>query len=178
MSAVTAIKTDLRRELLRILKEDINYKVQENDGGDIIEPTAIMYQKTRLQKSRSFEQSNQNVDYPGLILCDPKRGATREDGGTNERDLWVYDFMIQLVDKDMWDDELRSATWDKWAEQIVSAIQYSQMNSAVTLPKGQIWWAAATEVSHIDETSWVRDAQFINGIEVNIKVLQPRGIIA
>lgn len=177
MAATTSIKTDLLNELLRMLREDINYEVQGGDGGEILNRDAILWQKTRLQKSRSFERANQTVDYPGLLVCDPNRGATLEEGGTNERDLWVYNFMIQLVDRDLWEHEGRVETWRRWIEQIIAAIMFSQLNNVVVLPKGQVWWAAATAVSDIDETSWVKDAQFISGVDVKITVLQPRGII-
>lgn len=176
MTVTTAIKTDLRLEILRILRQDINYQVQAGDGGDIIQPTSVLYQKTRLQKSRSFEQANQQLDYPGIIVCDPRRTVISQTEGTNERDLWHYNWMIQIVDKDLWNDEDRIATWERWVEQIVSALIYTQINEVVQLPKGQIQFTFATPVNDIDESEWIRDSQFITGIEVEVGVLQPRGI--
>ena len=176
MAASTAICTDLRREILRILQEDITYQVQDDDGGSSPELTSITFQKTRLQKSRRYEEVNQTLDYPAIILCEPLSLFVREEGGTNEEDLWRYRWLVQIVDKDLWEEEGRIATWEKWREQIVSALMFSNLNSVVERPKGEIWWSNASPISDLDESTWIKDAQFISGIEISVKVLQPRGI--
>jgi len=175
--AVTAIETDLQNELLRVLKEDIDYKVQDGDEGDVIVADAISYKRTPAAKNRSFEQSNQLQDVPGLIVSQPFHGIVDEGGGTNERDLWHYMWLIQLIDADLWDAPGRLATWAKWVEQIVSSMMFNCFSAVVQLPKGQIWWSRATPVDDVDENIWVKDAKFIRGIMVEIKVLQPRGFI-
>lgn len=176
--AVTAIKTDIRNEILRILKEDINYQVQDGDGGKTIVPTAIIYQPTRAQKNREFTKSNQLTDVPGLLLCEPMRTQVDEPGGTNERDLWHYRWLVQLIDNPNWEQPGRIATWDKWNEQVMSAFMFAIFDGVVTLPKGQVWWSRASGLNDIDENIWVRDGKFISGVEIEVKVLQPRGIVA
>jgi len=174
--AVTAIKTDIRDEILRILKEDLTYQVQDGDDGRIIDPDFIKYQPTRVQKNRDFVQTNQLTDVPGLLLSEPLMTTVDESGGTNERDLWHYRWMIQLLDEPLWDTPSRIATWDKWIEQVCSALQFNCLGGVVTLPKGQVWWAKATPVQDIDENMWVRSSMFVMGVQVEVKVLQPRGI--
>ena len=177
--AIVAIKTAVRAEIMRALREDINYQVQDGDGGTTLKPTAIIWRYTRAQKDRPFARAQQLMDVPGLVVSEPFRVMTDTVNATNERDLWHYNFMIQLVDNDLWEYAGRIATWDKWMEQIVSAFHYSSLpNAAVTLPAGQIWWATATEVQSVDETVWVKEGKFITGIELEVRVSQPRGVIA
>jgi hypothetical protein len=34
----------------------------------------------------------------------------------------------------------------------------------------------AIEIQDIDERRWVRDSKFVAGVEITVRVLQPRGI--
>lgn len=179
MTAVTAIKTDLRNEILRILRSDITYQVQDADvAGSTILATSIVFQKVRLQVSRSFEMANQMMDLPGLLVCQPLRTTVPPAEGVNERDWWHYHWLVQLIDNDLWDNDDRIGTWDKWMEQIMSAFMFSCLNGVVTLPKGQVICSTATGVQDVDERRWVRDGRFISGVEIEVRVQQPRGIIA
>lgn len=173
--AVTAIKDDLRNELLRILKEDINYQVQDGDGGNNLVPDAIVYRPTKAKQSRSFEVSQQLMDMPGIIVTEPSSTLVERENGTVNQDLWHYFWLLQLVDKDLWESPGRIATWQKWTEQIISILNFSGLNGVVMYPKGEIWWCNATQADDIDEKSWIKDGNFISGIELEIKVLQPRG---
>ena len=176
--AVTSIKSDLRNEIIRILQEDINYQVQDGDGGTNLLPAAIVYRPTRAKQSRSFEVSQQLMDMPGIIVTEPSKTLVERENGTVNQDLWHYRWMIQLVDKDLWASPGRIATWQKWTEQIMSAFNYSGMNGVVVYPKGEIWWCNATQTDDIDEKAWIQDGNYITGVELEVKVLQPRGIIA
>jgi len=176
MAFVTAIRTDLREEILRILREDITFEVAPGDVNVTIVPKSIVYQKTQAQINRSDYQSNQMTDVPGLLLCNPKSTDFSETDGTNERDVWTYHWLIQLIDVDLWNDLDRQDTWERWIEQIMSAFEFNCLQDTVVLPKGQVKFACATAVRDIDERRWVRDDKFISGIEIRIQVLQPRGI--
>lgn len=175
--AVPAIKSTLRDEILRILQQDIVYQVQDGDVGQPIKPTSVAYRKTRVQVSRPFELKNQNTDMPGLVVSESLMTGLRQTGGTNERDVWPYEWLIQLIDQDLFDNVGRIATWDKWIEQIMSVFQFSQMNGVVVPPTGQVKCATAIEVKDIDEKKWVREGNFIAGIQLTIEMLQPRGKI-
>lgn len=178
MTAVPAIKTDLRRELVRALQQDIVFQVQAGDDGDIVKMESIVFQKTRLQRNREFEKSNQELDFPAIVVCEPIRDSVLPTEWTMGADLWHYRYLIQISDKaDLWAAEDRIATWEKWTEQIISYLQFSCLNEIVQLPKGQIVAATATPVQAIDETMWIKDSQFISGIDVEVRVAQPRGLI-
>ena len=177
MSSTLAIKTILRREIMRILQEDLTFSVLGEDSGKPISPKNVIFQKTRVQRSRSHEKANQLLDLPALVISSAIASTTLETGGTNNNDLWVYRWLVQLLDKDFWSQENRIATWEKWGEQIVSYFMFAGMNGVVTLPQGEIWWSNATEVEGVDEKSWIAESDFIKGWEITVKVLQPRGII-
>lgn len=178
MSAVPAINTTLRREIMRILQRDITWQVQAGDTGDTIAASSVIYQKTRAQANRQFIKSNQLTDLPGIIVCEPFHIPLVPSEGTNELDLWHYMWLLQLIDKDLWDNDERIATWDKWVEQMISAFNFNSMGGVITLPTGQVQTATSTGLSDIDERMWIKSSSFVSGVQVTISVLQPRGIIA
>jgi hypothetical protein len=84
--------------------------------------------------------------------------------------------LVQLVDSDLWSQSDRLATWDRWIEQILSAFMFNGLNGVIALPKGQVMTTTAIEIQDIDERRWIRDSKFIAGVEITVRVLQPRGI--
>lgn len=175
--ATTSIKTDLRNYIVWVLQNQITWEVQDTDKYKTIVPSAIVVQKTRAQINRKDLQTNQLTDVPGLLICNPFRTAIPPEAGTNERDLWTYLFLVQLVDSDLWSQSDRLATWDRWIEQILSAFMFNGLNGVISLPKGQVMTTTAIEIQDIDERRWIRDSKFIAGVEITVRVLQPRGII-
>lgn len=178
MPFVTAIKTDIRNEILRSLQSDITFLCSPNDANAPILPTSIIRQKIRAQPGREDSYENQMMDMPGLILCSPKRLSLPVNGGQNNQDLWIYTWMVQLVDRDLWDSTDRLDSWEKWVEQIISAFHFNQMNTVIPISKGNLLCSTATGVSDIDQNQWIREGNFIAGVEIEAQVLQPRGIIA
>lgn len=178
MTAVAGIKTLLRNEIVRVLQQDIPFQVQASDINANILPAAVVIQKTRAQRNRQDIQENQLMDLPGLIVCSPLRTPVPPTEGTNERDWWHYFFLIQLVDRDLWSNTDRLGTWDKWVEQIISAFMFKCFDTVVTLPAAQTITTCASGVQDIDETRWVREDTFISGVTLEIRMMQPRGIIA
>lgn len=177
MAFVSAIKTDVRNEIIRILQQDIPYQTDPNDLGAPIDPSAIVFQKTRVTKNREDVQENQLTDMPGLIVSHPLRTMIPPDEGEVGRDLWHYYWLVQLVDKDDWSDSDRENSWNKWLEQICSMFMFHCLNGVVQLPQGMVQCVVAHIVQDIDETRWVKEGNFIAGIELHVRVRQPRGVI-
>lgn len=175
--AVPAIGTTMLNEILRILREDIPFQVQDGDDETELLSDNVIYQPTRVQKQRPINKMEQLIDFPGLVVSEPLRTSVLTTGGTNERDEWHYLWLVQLIDQDLWENPGRIATWRKWVEQIMSAFMFTCLNGVLTPPTGQVKFTSATEVQNIDESMWIRHGNFIVGIEIEVQILQPRGII-
>ena len=178
MAFVTAIKTDLRNEILRTLQQDITYLCSPNDVNAPILPTSITEQKIRAQPGREDSYENQLMDMPGLVVSEPMADGIQVDGGQNNSDLWVYRWMVQLVDRDLWDSTDRKDSWDKWIEQIGSAFSFNSMNSVIPISKGNVKCSFTRRMLSIDTNQWIKEGNFIQGVEIEVQVLQGRGIIA
>lgn len=177
MAFLPAIITQLRDEIVRTLQDDIEFICAPTDINKPILPSSVILQKIQAQRGREYAEQNQMMDVPGLIVCDPFRTPIPPDQGTNERDVWYYHFLIQLVDVDLWSDTDRRESWDRWLEQIMEAFMFNQLNSVIALPRGQVKCSTASRIQDIDQSRWVRDGKFIAGIEIEVQVLQPRGLI-
>lgn len=173
-----AIKTDLRNEIRRVLRDVIEWAVQPDDTGNTLTAVAINYEKVSAKSNRSNERANQMMDFPGLIISSPRRTVIPPNEGDNERDMWHYQFLIQLVDMDQWDTENRVATWEKWIEQIVSYFNFHCFGMEELAQKTVFALATAEEVQDVDEKMWSRHSQFIAGVLIQVRVLQHRGVIA
>ena len=174
----SAIKTDLRNEVVRVLKGVLTFEVQPDDTGRTIVEDAVQFQKVNAKTGRSNEKTNQMMDFPGLLVSAPRRTVIPPSEGDNERDLWHYQILIQLVDMDQWDVENRVASWDKWIEQIASYFNFQCFGMEELATKTVFALCTANEVSDIDEKMWVKHSEFIAGIMLEVRVLQHRGVIA
>ena len=178
MAFVTAIKTDVRNEIIRILQQDIVFLVSPNDVNLTIAPTAVVFQKSRAQINRLDVQENQLTDMPGLIVSQPKRMGIPLGEGEVAHDWWQYHYLIQLVDRDMWDSDDRIQSWDKWIEQIASKfMDPCALGNAFSLPKGQLMIGFVAVIEDVDQVRWVRESNFIMGVEVEVIVSQVRGTV-
>lgn len=175
--AVPSVKMLCQNELLRIMREDINYQVQDGDNGVTLKPTAIVWKPTRVQKNRSYEQSNQLSDFPGIILSNPRMSPTLTTGGTMNNDETHYVWLAQLIDNDLWEDAYRIATWSKWIQQIRDILMFSCLNGVVPPTSGRVKYTSASVVSDIDENVWVRDGNFVEGLLIEVQTLEPRGVV-
>ena len=176
----TAIKTEIRDEVLRALKDALVFAVQPDDTGSTIREDAIIIQKTGAKANRSHAKSDQMVDFPGLLVSMPRQTVIPPGEGENNRDMWHYQVMIQLIDMDQWDVENRVASWDKWIEQIASYFNYNDLTGGSADLASKVTWALCTarSVSDIDEKVWAKSSEFIAGVMLEIQVLQHRGVIA
>lgn len=178
MAFVSAIKTDVRNEIIRILQQDIVFLTSLNDVAATIAPTAILFQKDKIQINRADVQENQLTDMPGLIISQPKRMEIPLNEGEVAHDWWHYHYLIQLIDRDMWDSDDRIQSWDKWIEQIASKfMDPCAIGNAVSLPKGQLMIGLVAVIEEIDQVRWVREGNFIMGVEVQVIVSQVRGTV-
>jgi len=178
MPGTFAIATDVREEIIGILKDRtvMTFQVQDGDQGKPLEPTAIVFRKTTAKVKREGYEDNSELDTPGLVVSETRSTDMPPSQGDNERDLWHYFVLIQLIDSDVWDNQDRIRTWDKWIEQIASYFNF-WCPQAVQIPFAQ-GFATASPVEEIDQKRWVKAANFIAGVEIHIRMLQPRGIIA
>lgn len=169
-----AVKTYLRREILRTLKEDVSFVVVEGDTGKPISPAAIKLQKTSARKNRSNELSNQFAEYPGLILSSPRTTNLPPSEGDNARDLWVYRWVVQLIDRDGWDQENRLASWERWIEQVVSQLNFNPLCNAIPAGVAFNIVTNCTIVDDIDERQWLKDSEFVSGVLIEVRAQQTR----
>ena len=178
--STTAIKTDIRDEVLRALKDALVFAVQPDDTGETISEDAIVIQKTSTKADRSHAKSGQLQDYPGLIVSMPRQTAIPPGEGENNSDMWHYQTLIQLIDRDLWDVENRLATWDKWVEQIASYFNFNDLTAGSVDLASKVTWALCTarQVTDIDEKAWVKHSNFIAGVLLETQCLQHRGVIA
>ena len=179
MPTTPAIKTILRNTIIADLQA-ITWQVQDGDTGDIIQPTSIVFQKTKAQISREFDQNNALNDMPGLLISEPFRTDVPVSEGTIGTDWWTYEFLVQLLDTDDWDPDDRQATWEKWIQQIISAFRWNTTTfdtaiSAISTSIGKLISVVATGVSDVDQSRWVKTGNFIAGVLVTIRVSQPYG---
>ena len=176
----TAIKTDIRDEVLRALKVALAFAVQPDDTGETISREAIVTQKVNAKMSRSHEKTNQLADFPGLIVSMPRQTVIPPGDGENNSDMWHYQVLIQLLDRDLWDIENRVASWDKWIEQIASYFNFNDLTAGSSDLASKVTWALCTarQVSDIDEKMWIKSSGFIAGVMLEIQVLQHRGVVA
>ena len=177
MAFQTAVKTDLRNEILRTLRQDIVFQCSPNDQNAPISASAIILQKTDAQINREDVISNQLTDLPGLLLCSPRKMEVPSNSGLNNKDTWIYNWMIQLIDADLWSNTDRLDSWERWIEQIISAFNFNQMNSVIPLTKGDVLCSFASGVHDVDQSMWVRDGKFVSGVHIEVQVLQKRGIV-
>lgn len=176
MAFLPAIRTALRNEILRTLRKDITFLCSPNDRNRPIVEGAIIQQKVRAQQGREFERQQQMIDIPGLLVCEPFRTPIPPNEGTNERDVWYYHFLVQLIDADLWSNTDRRESWDRWQEQILEAFMFNPLD-VIAIPRGQVKCSTVSIIQDIDESRWIRDGKFISGIEIEVQVLQPRGLI-
>jgi hypothetical protein len=177
MPGTLAISTDIREEIISLLQNRVvfPFQVQDGDHGSPIVPSAVIYHKTTAQNKREDYPDNTEVDTPGLLVSETRSTLMNPPEGDNERDLWHYFILVQLVDTDLWDNADRVRTWDKWIEQIASYFNF-WCPTTVAPPHAQ-GFATASPVSQIDQNRWVRSANFIMGVEIHVRLLQPRGVI-
>jgi hypothetical protein len=171
----TAIKTDIRDEVLRALKVAMAFAVQPDDTGETISEYAIVIQKVNAKVG-----TNQLADFPGLIVSMPRQTVIPPGDGENNSDMWHYQVLIQLLDRDLWDIENRVASWDKWIEQIASYFNFNDLTAGSSDLASKVTWALCTarQVSDIDEKMWIKSSEFIAGVMLEVQVLQHRGVIA
>lgn len=171
----TAIKTDIRDEVLRALKVAMAFSVQPDDTGETISEYAIVIQKVNAKVG-----TNQLADFPGLIVSMPRQTVIPPGDGENNSDMWHYQVLIQLLDRDLWDIENRVASWDKWIEQIASYFNFNDLTAGSSDLASKVTWALCTarQVSDIDEKMWIKSSEFIAGVMLEVQVLQHRGVIA
>lgn len=178
MSTLQAIATSIRNEIIRILQEDIVFDTQDTDIGGIIQPDAIIFQKTRAAFSREGQKSQQNVDMPGILISKPMGTRINPNEWEMAHDLWRRRFIVQIVDKDEFADTDRQDSWDKWEEQIISAFMFNCLPNA-TFDTQPTWLiTTASGLQDIEERRWSRDGMLISDIEIEVRAAQGRGIIA
>ena len=170
-----AVKTILRREIIRILQEEIEFYVTEGDTGETITSETVFFQKTT--KSRSFESTRQLADFPCLLVEGSSGTEISVPLGENSRDIWTHKFLVQILDKDMWDNENRQATWDKWQEQIASYFHFHQFDGLLYESQGCSVNCSAIPTDDIDEKLWVTHGMFVMGVIISVDVVQLRGLI-
>ena len=182
MPALGSMTTAIRNEILRTLQQDVTWAIQPGDQPVTIQPNAIVFQKARAQLGRPGQREKQNIDMPGLLVSKPSRTSVNPNEWTNEADLWRRYFLIQIVDHDEYSNTDRQDTWDKWAEQIIAAFMFNPLPKTI-FPYTPTWvLATATGVQDIDEKHWTRDDNFIEGVEIEVRIApgaaNSRGIIA
>lgn len=178
MPAVQGIATSIRNEIIRILQHDIVFQAQPNDVPVTIQPNAVVFSKTRAQFNRPGQEANQNLDLPGILVSRPLPTTINPNEWTYNRDLWRRSFVVQIVDKDEWNNPDREDSMDKWEEQVISAFMFSCLEKA-TFATDPFWVLTTASGSRdLDERRWVKDGLIITDIIVEVRASADRGIIA
>lgn len=176
MAVELAAKTKLRNEILRIMREDLVFEVIDGDSGVGVDPNNIHIHKE--VRNRAFESNRQFEEYPSIAIVASTQTQISPDAGESDSDLWIHQWLIQILDADLWDNDNRIATWEKWQEQIASKFHYYSFDDILQWPAGCVKRSLAQPVDDIDEKLWVRHGKFVMGIVITVETLQSRGTVS
>jgi hypothetical protein len=177
-----SLGTIIRNQIITILK-GMTFDTQPGDLPVTIQQNAVIFRKTRAQKSRPGQTSLQNLDLPAIIVSKPGRTHVNPAEWTNEADLWHRSFLVQIVDRDESNNADRQDTWDKWIDQIIAAFQFNEFPNAV-YPFTPTWvLATASGEGDIDEGAWIlKEGVFISQVMIDVRVgpgaANSRGLIS
>lgn len=168
---IDSFRYQLMQEILRELQQDVTFEVMPGDKCQPIKPRAIQFRKVSVKllsqnQGFTFEQA-----FPGIVLSTPFEEPFNPNTGTNERDEYIYHWLIQIIDSDNHEPTANVRTYWKWQEQIRHLLQFncpSRIDSQHVLSK-------CTNVDVVDESKWLKDENFVCGVHVAVQVWESRG---
>lgn len=156
------------------LQNDLTFTAQGTDSVSDIANEAIVIRKvaTRQRSNESYERDELR---PGIIISPAMKVRRPPEQGTNERDYVYYDLLIQIVDGDGFHDEENLRSYLKWQEQIAKYFN-AQPILAAQNDEGCVTIAHAYETDVVDESIFVREDDFVGGVQVEFLSVEPRGV--
>lgn len=168
---IGAYRTAVKDELLRAMRQDISLVPVPPDKCDAIKPDSIIFRKVSVRQRDFNKEFQYEPVFPGIILSTPYSEPFAKEKGEVAHDQYVYHFLAQIIDSDNYEPERNIGTYWKWQEQIVRLFQFNCLSS-IDAPYVM---SNAVNVDVVDETKWLRDANFVAGVHITVEVWMTRG---
>lgn len=166
--ALTTIRDGLRNHL--------QFETQGEDTTPPLTADAIVIRK--LISDKPGEPAKTNETMPGILVCPGSRVSRPPEAGTNERDDAIYPILCQIIAKDQSDKVNNLQTYLMWQSQVARYLNHLFAANQVIDNDADfgLYDSFAIEVDVVDESRWVKHANFVSGVLVHVLARETRGV--
>lgn len=161
---MSAARFQALNEILRILREEIDWTPEPGDKTKAIAPQAVVYRK--IAGERDVNEGRTMEIIPGIFVSCPHTEGIPENAGENAHDEYRWRFLIQVVDSDNYGPADNIATYFLWQEKICRKLHFKCLQNVDAFKS--MTYAAAVNV--VDEKYWKKEELFKTGVEVLARV--------
>ncbi len=175
MAEQRSVRAILKDAILKALREEIDFEVEDGDTVRSLAPEAIVFRRNAIM-DRKHEQDKQNELLPGVLLSAPLTETINPKDGETAHDVWPYLWLIQIVDAENFEREGNEETYWRWIEQVAGFFMFSEYLMEVDLGV-DICMKSVTIVStdNVDEKTWNKSSLLKAAIALRVEVLRGRG---
>lgn len=164
-SNAAVIHKQILDEILRVLQEDMTFDVAAEDEGKChpITKEHIVFRKVS-EAERDIDTGKPFELIPGIIVSVPLTEPFDPRAGTNAHDEYRWSFLIQILDRDNWEQTRNIATYFLWQEMIAFRFQFMCVQNLD--PSVLHCLANAMSVNVVDERYWIKNKAFKAGVQI------------
>ena len=165
---MTAIRKQTLDEILRILRKEIAWDVEDGDTCTPIDPEAIVFRK--IAGERDINSGRTMERLPGIFVSCPFTEPIPEEAGENAHDEYRWMFLCQICDRDNYGPDENIGTYCIWQEKMCRKLHFKCLDNIDAFRS----ISTARSVNVVDEKYWVKEEMFKAGIVITVRVWMAR----